>query len=64
MAAAGITRDRAEEGSGDALIQEGMAMVQRAEEGRKKIGIKKSDTFSGAWEEGIDEVFLILFLIK
>ena len=57
MAAAGIARDRAEEGSGDALIQEGMAMVQRAEEGRKKIGIKKSDTFSGAWEEGIDEVF-------
>ena len=29
MAAAGIARDRAEEGSGDALIQEGMAMVQR-----------------------------------
>jgi hypothetical protein len=56
-AAIGLGRERSEPGSGDALIQEGMAMVQRAEKAKAKIGYKKSDTFSGAWEEGIDEVF-------
>ena len=56
-AAIGLGRERNEPGSGDALIQEGMAMVQRAEKAKAKIGYKKSDTFSGAWEEGIDEVF-------